>query len=240
MGRAYTFDAGKMATRTLVIAVLVSLGIHIVGMSVVKIVAPEWQGRKSPYTKVDFLGPILRKTAFDIMLENVTPVVRTTYSYSGTGTQGENLKAVAPKRKVYVQEFPVYLEQRMDDNVLDFFSSSKDVPGFALRLSDKAFAPDEWSVGRREEGRAVVYRPVPPRVSSELYSGRDTFRSRFRLTVDSNGNVKRAEPVTTTGYPELDILSTKFVKGWIFESGRDLSRGDEDITVEVILETTDR
>ncbi|MDP8298337.1 MAG: hypothetical protein P9L88_00295, partial [Candidatus Tantalella remota] len=89
------------------------------------------------------------------------------------------------------------------------------------------------------EERAVVYKPVPPRVSSELYGGRDTFRSRFRLTVDSNGNVKRAEPVTTTGYPEVDILSTKFVKGWIFESGRDLSRRDVDITVEVILETTD-
>ena len=240
MGRTYTFDPGKMITRSLVIAVLLSLGIHIVGMSVVKIVAPEWRGRKRPYTKVYFLGPILQKTAFDIMLENVTPVVTTTYSYSGAGVQGGDLKAVAPKRKVYVQEFPVYLEERMDDDVLDFFSSSKAIPVFALSLRSEAFMPAEWSETRSAEERAVVYKPAPPRVDSELYGGKDIFRARFRLLVDSNGNVKGAEPVTTTGYPELDILSTKFVKGWIFESERDLSQGDKEYTVEVILETAGR
>jgi hypothetical protein len=49
--------------------------------------------------------------------------------------------------------------------------------------------------------------------------------------------VKKAEPVTTTGYPKLDILAVKHVRGWIFEASG--ANEDEWIVVEVKLNTGD-
>ena len=59
-----------MISRNLSIALLVSIGVHVLGMSAVTIINPDIPGRGQPYTRVDFLGPLLGKTAFDIMIEN--------------------------------------------------------------------------------------------------------------------------------------------------------------------------
>ena len=230
-----------MISRNLRIALLLSLGVHIVGMSAVAIIAPDNIKRARSYTRIDFLGPILRKTAFDIMLENVNPVMVTTYRYSFLSSQSGALKVPVSKRRSTVQEFPKYLENSMDTLVMDFLTSSKIVPDFALNLEIDDFGPGRWGTDHIEEAkqRKVIYRPEAPSVMRALYRGEETFRIRVRVLIDRAGNVKKVEPLTTTGYPRLDITASKFVRGWIFEPREDAAIADEWQEVDVILNARD-
>jgi len=56
-----------------------------------------------------------------------------------------------------------------------------------------------------------------------------------RILIDADGKVKKTEPVTTTGFPELDIIAFKFVKGWIFAPTESLTGQDEWYVKEVVL-----
>ncbi|MFC1644120.1 energy transducer TonB [Candidatus Omnitrophota bacterium] len=230
-----------MISRNLAIALLISLGAHVFGMTMVTIVNPGDLERTRPYTRVDFLGPILQKTAFDIMLENVTPIVRTHYMYTALAPRSEYLKVMAPKREMVVQEFPEHLENKMDILVLDFLTGSKGVPDFDTHFGAENFMPASWKVGTAQEPktRRVIYRPDPPSVTRGLYGEKETFRIKIRVLVDKDGNVEKTEPLTTTGYPRLDITASKFVRGWIFEPTEDRIWPDEWQVVEVILNTGD-
>jgi hypothetical protein len=230
-----------MIGRNLRIALLISLGVHIVGMSAVTIIAPDDFKKARPYTRVDFLGPILKKTAFDIMLENISPAAITTYRYMFLSPRSGDLKIAIPKRKSTIQEFPEYLENSMDALVMDFLESSKSVPDFGLDLGMNNFMLGKWGnedvKGTNE--RNVIYRPEAPSIMRALYGDEDTFKIRVKVLIGRDGNIKKVEPLTTTGYPRLDITASKFVRGWIFEPSKDAIAADEWQEVDVILNTRD-
>lgn len=229
-----------MISRNLAIALLVSLGMHIFGMSAVTIITPPDPSRSPVYTRVDFLGPILRKTAFDIMLEDANPVLRTSYGYSFLAPESGYLNVVTTKRTAPLQEFPDYLERDMDARVLDFLVSPKAVPHFALEFKAEDFVLDKWtSPGDAEETRRVIYRPEAPKIVRAIYGDKDEHRVKVKLMVDSNGNVRKAEPVTTTGYPRLDIIASEFASRWIFEPREGSNGADEWHEVDVILKAED-
>ena len=230
-----------MISRDLKMALLVSLGVHILGMSAVTIITLEGMKRTRPYTRVDFLGPILRKTAFDIMLENANPVVRTTYRYTVLPPRTEYLEAVAPKRESAVQEFPRNLEMRMDTPVLDFLTGPKTAPEAAMDLTADDLATGRQVADKTEVAgeRKVIYRPDAPFIMRGLHGDKETFRGRARVLIDKSGKVKKAELLTTTGYPELDIMFFKFVRGWIFEPKADMAGEDEWCEMEVVLSAGD-
>lgn len=218
------------------------MGIHIIGMSAVTIVIPKDVMRTHPYTRIDFLGPILRKTAFDIMLENVHPVVRTSYRYTVLGSQSGYLKVAASKREAILQEFPVYLERNMDVLVRDFLSGSKAVPSVDLGFREDGFMLADWRSGLEEETgkREVIYRSEPPYIIRGLYGDKETFRIKVTVLVGREGNVKNAEALTTTGYPQVDIMAVKYVKGWIFEPREGMvAKGGEWQDIELHLTVGD-
>ena len=82
--------------RNLRIALLISFGVHILAVSGVEIIAPEDFRKRPKYTRIDFLGSILKKTAFDIMLGNVDPLVNGTYGSVFSLPQEGYLKVVVP------------------------------------------------------------------------------------------------------------------------------------------------
>jgi outer membrane biosynthesis protein TonB len=55
------------------------------------------------------------------------------------------------------------------------------------------------------------------------------------MLVNTEGNVKTSEPVTTSGYPELDMIASNFVKGWAFEPQESIYGKDEWITREITI-----
>ena len=227
-----------MISRALTIALIISLSVHVFAMSMVTIVTPEGRGRMKPYTRVDFLGPILKKTAFDIMLESVKPVFTTTYQVTGIVPQSGYLKVVVPKRKANLQEMPKYFERSMDASIENFLTGDKVVPD--LDFGFNAFMEESW----RDEVstdtiREVIYKPEAPLIMSGVYGDKSTFRVKVKVLISPRGNVKKTESVTTTGYPQLDITAFKFVKGWIFEPKETASGLDEWREVEVVLRVGD-
>ncbi len=114
-----------MFNRNLRIALLISLGAHIIAMSAVTIIAPIEHARLHPYTRVDFLGPILKKTAFDIMLENVNPLAQTMYQHIQTDSPYKQLGSEVSKKDFQIQHLPAVQERVMDAALSDFLSGTK-------------------------------------------------------------------------------------------------------------------
>jgi hypothetical protein len=226
-----------MIGRGLGIALLVSMAIHIFGMSAVTIITPEDLQRSGPHTRVDFLGPLLKKTAFDIMLENTEPLMSTTYQYSPLDAHDSYLDVVITKRKPAVPEFPDRLESDMDAFVIGYLTGAKTVPGIKLDFAGKSPVFRGWSGtdGDPSRTRTVVYKPEPPLIMRGRYGDEASFKVRLKALIGKDGDVKRVEPLTTTGYPQLDMTASKFVKGWIFEPRKGIADEDEWREVEVIL-----
>ena len=136
-----------------------------------------------------------------------------------------------------VHEFSGYFESSMDDFVKGFLMGSKTIPELDLDISERSVFGKEWgssgSPAPRE--RRVLYRPEPVRIMRGLYGNKETFKVQVNVLIDDDGNVKKAEPITTTGYPNLDITAVKFVKSWIFEPTTESINPDQWQVVEVFL-----
>ena len=226
-----------MIRRNLRIALFISIGMHVMALSSVEIIAPKNFRTARRYTRVDFLGPILRKTAFDFMLKNVNPIVRTTYMCTFLVPQNGCLKALVPKRALRVQEFPEHLEDNMDMLVMGFLTGEKSVPGLRMDLGDLYFEEEVPGAVKTlaTKERKVIYRPEEPFIMRGLYGDKEKYRIKVRLLITADGNIKKVEPVTTTGFPEVDIIACKFVKGWIFEPAADAAGENEWREIKVIL-----
>ncbi len=220
---------------------LLSLGAHVLGMSAITITAQGDAAMARPYTRVDFLGAILRKTAFDIMLENADPAVNTAYRQTVLSPEEGRLEVTAPKMEPAVQELPDHPGNSMDALVMDFLAGAKAVPG-----PGRGFIAEDRMVRSRyaraqadAKGRKVIYRPEAPFMTRGLYGDREAYKIRVRALIAGDGNVRKVEPVTTTGYPGLDIAALKFVRGWIYEPKEDASAGDEWRETDVVLNAGD-
>ena len=221
-------------SRNFRIALIISLGIHVFCMSVIAITNPAAREKMRSYSRVDFLGPLLRKTAFDIMLENANPVVRTTYRQVTSDSWSGHLRAASPERHMSLTDkFSNYLaNNEMDPTVVGFLYKDKSTPDFLLRATKRGLRPRNY--GFNERHRGTIYQPEAPILIPELYGDEDVFHIRVRALVSGEGTVKRVEPVTTTGYPDIDFMASEFVSGWIFES-LEGAGGDEWEEIDVVF-----
>jgi hypothetical protein len=219
-----------MIDKNLRIAFGISLGIHIFALSAVMIVVPDL-GRKRNFTRVDFLGPILEKTAFDIMLENANPVAVTSYSWGSLPFGARHLEVSSPGKMTFKQDFPEHLEYSMDSLIIGSLADYKTVPDFYLDAGKERLTPQSWNPGKRR----VIYTPEPPYIMRGLYGGKDVINMQVRVLVSPRGDVRKVEPVTTTGYPQLDILAAKFARSWMFE--RKEGGEDEWLVLDVKINT---
>ena len=72
-----------------------------------------------------------------------------------------------------------------------------------------------------------------------MYGNEVMFRIKVRALVSKEGSGRNAEPVTTTGYPQLDIVAARFVRGWLFEPSADTGTYDVWQEVDVVLKAGD-
>lgn len=227
-----------MISRNLRIALVVSIAIHIAAMSAVKIITPEGMERIKPFTQVDFLGPILRKTAFDIMIENVTPLMKTDYSGEGRNLATSYLKVNAPRIEPRVFGAASYGEMFANPGSGWLLPADKTVPSFLLDNPLYGMLPDSTALLQSKGtgfSRDVVYKPEPPLLLKGLYGQQEAFSMKVRIMVDEAGTVKLVEPLTTTGFPQIDIAVAKYVKKWMFAPKSGLENGYEWIEQVVVI-----
>jgi len=223
-------------SRNFKIALAISTAVHIFWMSAIVIVGPAEMEKVKPYTSVDFLGPLLQKTAFDIMLEGINPSMRTTYAHVPVDDMYGNPRAESPERRALMDEFSKHHAGISDRFAVDFLNDDKSIPGFLLETRESAWK--SYGSSENKKDRRIVYRPAVPDLPPGLHRSGDTFRIKIRAMVSDEGNVRRTEPVTTTGYPELDIKAAKYVSSWIFEPGT-FSDADRWVEVDVVLKAGD-
>ena len=222
-----------MIDRNLKIALLLSLSVHIVSISVFAIISPESMKVRKPYTKVTFLGPLLNKTAFDIMLENVKPVFKTTYRHAMSTPDSNYLDICVEKYQSKIEDVP-RLFSEYNDKIIYYLKGSKSIPGFD---PEKTYLMNSFNgvPERAKRERKIVHKPEMPLIMKGRYGDKDFFIISVRVQIDVEGNVKAAEPLTTTGYPQLDMDAVEYVNGWLFESKSDLSVQHEWQEIDVVL-----
>lgn len=226
-----------MTSRGLGAALIIALGVHVAVMSAVDIVSYSGPGRTKPYTRIDFLGPILGKTSFDMMVAHHASVSRAaTEALRSSG--GEEYLAVTAEGRI----LPPHEPGRADEDALDASVSAalagwEATPGEKSRPGSKADVSTNRQDGPDIAPRKVVHRPDAPFFIKGQYGEKDLFRVKVKVLVGADGSVIRTEPVTTTGYPQLDMSAAKSVKGWIYEPSKPPSRAEEWIEEEVVLKS---
>ena len=216
---------------------MISLGVHVIVMSVVGIVSSEGPGRTKPYTRIDFLGPILGKTAFDMMVGHAARTTPLTPGAEGSSVEEEGLIVTAKGKVPPLAERGPHEEETLDASAAASLSGWKAVPEAKVRAQEEARA-DRKVKGLDNTGampRKVVFRPDTPSFIKGQYGERDSFRIKVKALLDAEGNVIKAEPLTTTGYPQLDMSAAKFVKSWVYEPSEAVSRAEEWVEEEVVL-----
>ncbi|MDD4957186.1 MAG: hypothetical protein PHQ61_06030 [Candidatus Omnitrophica bacterium] len=227
-------------TRNLSIALLISLSAHMVAFSLVDIVSPTAYEKKSPYQNIDFLGPILKKSAFDIMLENVVPSAVTAFRVNDADDASANYLRVSLKRREAVDRGTVTrMDMGIDRLAREFLDSAKLLPDMRMGTESggSLFNKFNSDLMAMESERRVIYRPALTPLPRGQYGDKDMFITRFRVLVSPKGDVKRAEPLITSGHPQVDLLAEKYLRGLMFEPREQGYYGDEWIEEEVILST---
>ncbi|MFH1836507.1 MAG: hypothetical protein ABH862_00140 [Candidatus Omnitrophota bacterium] len=224
-----------MINRNLGIAFLIALSVHVLGMSAVSIVPPQDGGRMYPYTRIDFLGSILRKAAFDIMLEDTGNVPLGSYDETLVDVESlyldEGLTRIDPADYSSLERFDSVL-----DILLSEFLTGKKIAPNIVRIADTFKKDGKVSRGNDPYAdRNVRYRPQKPYLDDKLYGKEKEYRVVVRMVIDQDGKVKKTEPVSTTGLPEIDNLATEFAKEWIFEPDTQGRFEDQILEAEIIL-----
>ena len=130
----------------------------------------------------------------------------------------------------------------LDSGLIDFFKDNKIVPDLVLGQEPLGrFSPDEWETkkGGAKARRQVVYRPEPFFLVKGQYGNKNFFKIKVNVLIDAEGKVRGAEPLTTTGHPQIDIMALKYVRGWIFGPDKSADGSGEWQEVEIILSTVD-
>lgn len=173
------------------------------------------------YQEVDFLGPILEKTAFDLMVEGVKPQTETLYARSTLFADGACLKPRGPRRKVLRMLIPGAINKKTPLSVRDYLEEAKEIPGYFTEDIKAAYVKSRsraWAFlieGPAAE-REIIFKPKPLTVPHGLYGDRDEYIIRLKFFVSDNGLVYEVEPVISSGYPEVDLRAIRYLKGWRF------------------------
>lgn len=190
--------------------------------------------REYVYTQVDFLGPILGKTAFDIMLERSDPY---NFSYQNKDIPDPRMFLEINNEKQdisglgSVKAYEKYFESVFNSSLL----ADKAIPDIFLKRN--FLEQDEQYYGKRISERKVIYKPDLPSVDKGVYGTNNSFIIKIKLMVSAAGNVKIAEPVNTSGFPEIDMMAIKYSRGWMFEPAREVYADDEWIEKDVVIKT---
>lgn len=203
----------------LALAVIFSLLAHLFFMTAVSIVTPEDFFKTEPFTKVTFLGPILEKTAFDIMMggeEEVDPggdivvpgnllktEIDVTFSGKGSGSAG----------------FPHNAGKVMYDRVKISLSGDKISPRIFIG-SDQNFAQGNAlknSFSQAHIERAVIYRPLPPVIEGFRDEDGRGFTVKVSAFIDDLGVVIEPRIVRSSGDISVDMEVLNYFSGWKFQ-----------------------
>jgi hypothetical protein len=170
-------------------------------------------------------------------LEGADPLLTGMNSDLTLPGEESHLEVTVSRAEPDVRNFPAQLEKRMDDFLADFLTGLKTAPGDHSPLGRSSSGDGGRHVRGGGEERKVIYRPEQPVIAGSYYGRKEVFRIKVAVVISPGGQVKKAEPVNTTGDIDVDMTAAEFVQGWIFEPKNYGVSTDQEQEVEVLLTT---
>ena len=201
------------------IAIVISSVWHLFWISAVEIVVTPTINTSSDYQEVSFLGPILEKTAFDIMSDEYAHYGEARYATSSIFFLDKvHLKAAGPKRDVLNKSVPVRALDRFTFNLQGYINDAKEIPFYMadekdfILIEEKEMPEVKGPVRERE----IIYKPDAPLVEAASYGSGEVYSTQVKFAVSHNGIVYRAEPMVSSGHPKIDIIAIRHIREWRF------------------------
>ncbi|RKY36251.1 MAG: hypothetical protein DRP78_04145 [Candidatus Omnitrophota bacterium] len=180
-------------------AILCSIFWHIFCMQAVDIVCPELL-KPSAFPYINFLGSIA---------EDPEP-----YSRCLDFGENEKISGVALKKKLKKQGLHIKKENvTIADFPLAEFSQKPVLKvefGFNF---EESFADVQID---REIERKIIYKPELPVYPAWAKAMCSNFKIRLKFLILSDGTVTDIEKLSSSGYPELDAVGIRYIRGWKF------------------------
>ncbi|MBL7158583.1 MAG: hypothetical protein ISS91_03650 [Candidatus Omnitrophica bacterium] len=201
------------------VTILISSVWHLFWISAVEIVVTPTINSGCDYQEVNFLGPILEKTAFDIMADDYAHYGEARYAASSIFfLDRAHLKAAGPKRHILDRNVPEKALNRFTFNLQGYINDAKEIPFYMAEQKDFILLEEKEmpKVEGPVKGREIIHKPDSPVVASESYGANATYSVEVRFAISHNGIVYRAEPLVSSGQPKIDIIAIRHVREWRF------------------------
>jgi hypothetical protein len=208
-------------------------------MSAVSVVVLPGRYKARELTSVSFLGPILEKTALEIMLANKPVAVTTTYQLPPRYRNFD--KAEKPLLKDEVKKhISLFAEDSLSKAFGMIFRKDKEVPNIVKEVKrDKAYIRNSSEISGPVAEREVIYKPKKPRLPSWITT-KVSFILELEFSVSSQGDVKEVVPVVSSGNPEVDLLGIRYLKGWKFAPLTQGVREEERSRIKIMFMQDDK
>jgi outer membrane biosynthesis protein TonB len=183
-------------------------------MSAVTIVVLPGRYRTRDLTSVSFLGPILEKTALDIILANKPVAVTTSYQRDIKYSHSFDKK----EEPVLDNALMARIDAQAEDKIATALDKTpyrhKEVPDIVTKTgTGAAYFTGSGEVSGAASSREIIYRPEEPKLPLSVDAD-SSFRLEFEFIVSTDGEVKKVVPVVSSGSPEVDLM--RYLKNWRF------------------------
>ncbi len=172
------------------------------------------------HQEIGFLGPILEKTAFDFLTEDVKPQAETLYASSTLFHDKVYLRPEGPGRKVRKELLPEALPEGFVFFLREYLRDTREIPPYlahttgVIRHSPGDKKAPELKGPAAERG--IIFKPDFHAVPAGLYGDSEEYVVKLKFFVSGKGLVYDVAPVVSSGFPEIDMEATKFLKRWRF------------------------
>lgn len=210
------------------LAFLVSLSWHLFLMLFVTIVILPANFKMAKTSTVSFLGPLLEKTAFELMLEQKIPtrqVLFTQPMYPKTNLLSYNEKGLNGLK--FDTVFSTPKTEDIEINTRELFGDFKFTPSFqqaGLDIGRERTKQDLFTQREQEnffiEGplanREILFKPELPAIPKRVEEGQDSFVVELKFELLPDGRVGDVCLLASSGYPDIDLIAINYVTGFKF------------------------
>ncbi|MBI4335803.1 MAG: TonB family protein [Candidatus Omnitrophica bacterium] len=192
-------------------AFLISVSWHIFCMLCFTIVVLPTSLPMSKITNVSFLGPILEKTAFELMLEKKSESERV--FYGGPMSAGGVIVDHEEKAPGDISAMDYFFEGAGTETRIktdDLFGQFKYRPPFRQATSG---GPDEE---RPAAAREILYKPEAPVAAKQAGYAGESFAVELKFKIAPNGWVENVTLLASSGYTDVDLAAINYVKAFRF------------------------
>ncbi len=211
--------------------------ICVVGIAITPSVRPA-----NLHQEVGFLGPILEKTAFDLLTENVNPQAETLYSSSVLFQDEIYLKPEGPERKVRKEFLPGALSDGFVFFLRDYVNDTREIQPYLAHIAGVKYeGPDHIEapgIKGPAADRGIIFKPGLPDIPAGLYGDNKEYAVKLKFFVSRKGLVYGVAPVVSSGFPEIDMEATKSLKRWRFSPSSGEKKSESDWGIITVMVKT--